>query len=363
MRIALAIANGPLAGKRVWLRESMSVRVGRTERADFVVADDARLSSLHFTLALDSGVCRLRDEHSANGTSVNGQRVQQATLGDGDRILAGTTEFTVHIEHVERHSRPVFVAPPPPLPAPPPAPLSRPPSQPRPTKPPPRPTGYPFDLGLKDEDAHVRKAALWAAIAARQPWVLDHARACAKSATAQDWEPCLALAILGRASELELVKSLASAEALGPRRWTLLGILGHPACMEPILAALGSPDPLTAVAAAEAFMRMTGVAVDSDKRVTVESAGEPPPDDFSREFLPEVILPDQAKASAWWNKEAARFNDGSRWACGVNLDQALDASILARLSLPARIEALWRAHYWDDGPGGLFAWEKIGDRA
>ena len=42
--------------------------------------------------------CRLQDLDSRNGTTVNGRKVTRAVLADGDMIVAGETEFRVHIE-------------------------------------------------------------------------------------------------------------------------------------------------------------------------------------------------------------------------------------------------------------------------
>src|SRR5439155_11949496 len=46
--------------------------------------------------------CRISDLGSRNGTFLNGSRIQEAVLFDGDLISAGQTRFRVHIRSEER---------------------------------------------------------------------------------------------------------------------------------------------------------------------------------------------------------------------------------------------------------------------
>ena len=62
--------------------------VGRAPRADFVV-DAALVSRLHCQLAAGAGEIEATDLKSTNGTYVNGERVDRATLRDGDRLRVG----------------------------------------------------------------------------------------------------------------------------------------------------------------------------------------------------------------------------------------------------------------------------------
>ena len=99
MRVILAITSGPEAGRKVLLSASQSLQVGRTERADFSVPEDGRMSGVHFALETDNETCRLRDLKSTNGTQLNDTPVTEpVTLHTGDRIHAGETLFTVDIE-------------------------------------------------------------------------------------------------------------------------------------------------------------------------------------------------------------------------------------------------------------------------
>ncbi len=54
---------------------------------------DASVSRHHFALSRGGGRVRLRDLGSGNGTRVNGQRVEEVELYDGDEIAAGTTRL------------------------------------------------------------------------------------------------------------------------------------------------------------------------------------------------------------------------------------------------------------------------------
>ena len=69
--------------------------VGRATGADFIV-DAALVSRVHCRLtALPDGQLEVRDLESTNGTFVNGQRVEQARLSDGDRLQVGRLELVV----------------------------------------------------------------------------------------------------------------------------------------------------------------------------------------------------------------------------------------------------------------------------
>ena len=92
--------------------------------------------------------------------------------------------------------------------------------------------------------------------------------------------------------------SLAKSTELGPLRYRVLGAFGHPGVVDELLAGLEKPDPLTAVAAGTAFAKITGFEATSDRRVVVPPADGHEPDNFEKEFLDQVVLPDPAKARA-----------------------------------------------------------------
>lgn len=66
--------------------------LGRSEKADIVLPEPVA-SRLHCDLGETAGIWWLRDRDSANGTFVNGARVREKVLADGDRIRIGSVEM------------------------------------------------------------------------------------------------------------------------------------------------------------------------------------------------------------------------------------------------------------------------------
>jgi pSer/pThr/pTyr-binding forkhead associated (FHA) protein len=67
--------------------------LGRATGADFIV-DAALVSRVHCRVtALPDGELEVRDLQSTNGTFVNGQRIDVARLGPGDRLQVGRMEL------------------------------------------------------------------------------------------------------------------------------------------------------------------------------------------------------------------------------------------------------------------------------
>ena len=67
--------------------------IGRDESADFTV-DSSRVSRKHVLLDRRESGYVLRDLESTNGTYVNGKRVSEDTLTDGDVIVIADFELT-----------------------------------------------------------------------------------------------------------------------------------------------------------------------------------------------------------------------------------------------------------------------------
>jgi pSer/pThr/pTyr-binding forkhead associated (FHA) protein len=68
--------------------------VGRAPRADFIL-DVALVSRLHCRLTAGDDQLEVLDLESTNGTFVNDQRVEKASLATGDRLRIGRVELTV----------------------------------------------------------------------------------------------------------------------------------------------------------------------------------------------------------------------------------------------------------------------------
>ena len=69
------------------------VRFGRAPDNDLVLADDLQVSRHHAELLCRQGTWWVRDRGSHNGTFVNGSRVSDIELVDGDRLRVGHGQF------------------------------------------------------------------------------------------------------------------------------------------------------------------------------------------------------------------------------------------------------------------------------
>jgi hypothetical protein len=97
MKVLLEIRTGPNAGNNIPLAPGQPLRVGRNPKADHAFTDDKAMSGLHFAIDFGQKGCRLLDLDSSNGTFLNGARVKEATLANGDEIRAGATIFVIRM--------------------------------------------------------------------------------------------------------------------------------------------------------------------------------------------------------------------------------------------------------------------------
>jgi hypothetical protein len=87
-----------MAGKVVGLKTGETVTFGRAAgRAQFALPHDTFMSGVHFAVECRSGGCRVQDRKSSNGTFLNGARISDAMLANGDEIKSGQTIFAVKI--------------------------------------------------------------------------------------------------------------------------------------------------------------------------------------------------------------------------------------------------------------------------
>src|SRR5579862_8715184 len=100
MVVVLEAVSGPITGRRIEIRAGTILRFGRTTRSDYAIGEDSYLSSLHFAVECDGVMCRVRDMGSSNGTFVNGSRVSEQIVKDGDSLAAGESAFAIHLEDV-----------------------------------------------------------------------------------------------------------------------------------------------------------------------------------------------------------------------------------------------------------------------
>jgi FHA domain len=101
--VLFEIKGGPMAGQRIALATGQSIVIGRAAaKAQFAVPHDTFMSGAHFAIDCSSQGCRVVDKKSSNGTFLNGARIQDAMLANGDEIKSGQTIFTVRIVPDER---------------------------------------------------------------------------------------------------------------------------------------------------------------------------------------------------------------------------------------------------------------------
>src|SRR5579885_270531 len=96
MRTPQDAGSGPCLidaeGRRLQLRAGAPTRIGRSLDNDLVLPDQS-ISRHHASIAMVDGVFRLQDLNSQNGSYVDGRRINEATLRDGDRIRLGDAQF------------------------------------------------------------------------------------------------------------------------------------------------------------------------------------------------------------------------------------------------------------------------------
>lgn len=96
MQVCLEILSGPRAGEKIVVQEGRSVTVGRGASASFPLPEDTFLSRVHFEVEASPHGGRVFDRKSANGTSLNGEKLSDAAeVQHGDVISAGQTSFKV----------------------------------------------------------------------------------------------------------------------------------------------------------------------------------------------------------------------------------------------------------------------------
>jgi len=98
MAVLLEVKLGPLSGRTIPLSAGQTILIGRApDRAQFAVPHDHNMSGIHFAVECDPTSSRVIDKKSTNGTFLNGKRVDQALLSNGDEIRSGQTVFLVTV--------------------------------------------------------------------------------------------------------------------------------------------------------------------------------------------------------------------------------------------------------------------------
>ena len=93
-RYALRFISGKYQGGEYPLTEGQELVIGRSSELDMVLVEEM-VSRKHARILLSNGSISIEDLGSTNGTFVNGEKVQQGTLREGDRVLIGTNILKV----------------------------------------------------------------------------------------------------------------------------------------------------------------------------------------------------------------------------------------------------------------------------
>ena len=95
----LVAINGPLSGQIFYLDEPV-VSMGRLESND-VCLEDPFVSRHHCVIRNEGDEYRIEDLNSANGTYVNGDRVNTGSLKEGCLIAIGNSRFLFKFQNPE----------------------------------------------------------------------------------------------------------------------------------------------------------------------------------------------------------------------------------------------------------------------
>lgn len=101
MQVNLKVTAGPYKGRIFSFTQHDTFLIGRSPDAHLCLPDDRFFSRNHCLLEMNPPHSYLRDLGSTNGTFLNGHRVRDAFLGNGDRIQCGETILIVEVTTTE----------------------------------------------------------------------------------------------------------------------------------------------------------------------------------------------------------------------------------------------------------------------
>lgn len=97
MQVNLKVTAGPYKGRIFSFTQHDSFLIGRNPDAHLCLPDDRYFSRNHCLLEINPPHSHVRDLRSTNGTFVNGQRITNAFLKNGDRVQCGETILIVEV--------------------------------------------------------------------------------------------------------------------------------------------------------------------------------------------------------------------------------------------------------------------------
>ncbi len=89
---------GEFAPYDKFILESGKTHIGRDSTKCQIVINDPEVSSLHAVISKNNMIMILEDLNSGNGTLLNGERINKATLNHNDEFIIGNTSFKVKID-------------------------------------------------------------------------------------------------------------------------------------------------------------------------------------------------------------------------------------------------------------------------
>ncbi|MCI0663301.1 MAG: FHA domain-containing protein [Acidobacteria bacterium] len=102
INLCLSFVDGLCAGRTGLIVTKPRTTIGRGEECD-IILDGETVSRLHCEIILWGSVYVLKDS-SRNGTFINGERVTQTQLRDGDQIRIGQNYMLVHFSSINKTS-------------------------------------------------------------------------------------------------------------------------------------------------------------------------------------------------------------------------------------------------------------------
>lgn len=97
MQVNLKVLAGPYKDRIFCFTQPDTFLIGRTSDSHLYLPDDRFFSRHHCLLEISPPRCLLRDLGSTNGTFVNGRKVSEAALQNGDKIQGGETVLLVEV--------------------------------------------------------------------------------------------------------------------------------------------------------------------------------------------------------------------------------------------------------------------------
>ena len=184
---------------------------------------------------------------------------------------------------------------------------------------------------LESESAELRRAALEAAARSGLP---DLGTTCRRAASRQgnpDAEALAFLGVLGDPADLSVLQAALGQPGLAVAALRGLGALGRVEAVPLLIGLMENPE--LAPAAGAAFQRITGA-----EDIAAEKPPQPPADEITEEdeFADDTPPPDPARAQAYWNKHQAAFDPNGRWQAGQEVSADPLGAAFNALPLEAR---------------------------